>query len=169
MLTAVMHVTIFNAGFAIFALLGRSKDTYPIAKPVRPAFARAMAPSGNHQSRCRVAICIDWQGMMIHASKRANATGKGDHGSVPNSSRARICSRSSSASKGGEPARALNVWMRLQCRFWGQERRSDRAPVTSGLPRQTDIPSVRRHVSKVPKHKVAALQPAAREQEPRGR
>jgi hypothetical protein len=41
MLTAVMHVTIFNAGFAIFALLGRSKDTYPIAKPVRPAFARA--------------------------------------------------------------------------------------------------------------------------------
>ena len=58
MLTAVMHVTIFNAGFAIFALLGRSKDTYPIAKPVRPAFARAMAPSGNHQSRCRVSICL---------------------------------------------------------------------------------------------------------------
>jgi len=60
-LKAAMHLTIFDAGFAIFTLLGGSKDAYPIAKPVRPAFARAMAPSGNHQSRCRVAICIDWQ------------------------------------------------------------------------------------------------------------
>jgi len=31
----------------------------------------------------------------------------------------------------------------------GQKRRFDRLPVTSGLPRQTDMISVRRHVSKV--------------------
>jgi hypothetical protein len=35
--------------------------------------------------------------------------------------------------------------------------------------READILRAARHVSKVPKHKVAALQPAAREQEPRGR
>ena len=33
----------------------------------------------------------------------------------------------------------------------GQSRHSDGAPLTSGLPRQTDILTVRRHVSKVPK------------------
>jgi hypothetical protein len=35
--------------------------------------------------------------------------------------------------------------------YVGQKRRFDRCPVTSGLPRLTDILSVRRHVSKVPK------------------
>src|SRR6266478_136407 len=42
-------------------------------------------------------------------------------------------------------------------------------PATSGLPRTTDIIRAARLVRKVPTHKVAALQPAAREQEPRGR
>src|SRR5271156_5733557 len=37
------------------------------------------------------------------------------------------------------------------------------------LPRTTDITRPRQHVSEVPKHKVAALQPAARGQEPRER
>jgi hypothetical protein len=32
----------------------------------------------------------------------------------------------------------------------GQKRRFDRLPVTSGLPRQADMLSVRRHVAKVP-------------------
>jgi hypothetical protein len=32
----------------------------------------------------------------------------------------------------------------------GHSRRSDRAPITSGLPRETDILGVLRHVSKVP-------------------
>jgi hypothetical protein len=36
----------------------------------------------------------------------------------------------------------------------GQSRRSDRAPMTSGLPRLTDIFGVRRHVSMVPKAEV---------------
>src|SRR3984893_5889392 len=51
----------------------------------------------------------------------------------------------------------------------GQSRRFDRPLLTSDLPPETDIVRVGRHVSKVPTHKVAALQPAAREQEPRGR
>src|SRR6266581_2021966 len=50
-----------------------------------------------------------------------------------------------------------------------QERSSRPRSATSGLPLTTDIIRSARHVSKVPKHKVAALQPAAREQEPRGR
>src|SRR5258708_26216276 len=40
---------------------------------------------------------------------------------------------------------------------------------TSVYPRTTDIARPSRHVAKVPKHKVAALQPAARGQEPIGR
>ena len=51
----------------------------------------------------------------------------------------------------------------------GQSRHFERGPAPSGLPRSTDILRVRPHVSKVPQHEVAALQPAAREQEPRGR
>jgi hypothetical protein len=51
----------------------------------------------------------------------------------------------------------------------GQSRHSDRGLATSGLPRTTDIIRASRHVSNVPTHEVAALQPAAREQEPRGR
>src|SRR5580700_8704819 len=51
----------------------------------------------------------------------------------------------------------------------GQERRFDQLAKTSGLPQSTDVLGVRRHVSNVPTHEVAALQPAAREQEPRGR
>jgi hypothetical protein len=39
----------------------------------------------------------------------------------------------------------------------------------SALLRTTDSTRTSRHVRDVPKHKVAALQPAAREQEPRGR
>ena len=42
----------------------------------------------------------------------------------------------------------------------GQTRRSDRAPVTSGLPLATDILSVRRHVLKVPAPEVGALNQA---------
>src|SRR6266568_7220895 len=48
----------------------------------------------------------------------------------------------------------------------GHSRRFDCPPATSGLPRLADILSVRWHVAKVPGHKVAALQPAAREEEP---
>jgi hypothetical protein len=51
----------------------------------------------------------------------------------------------------------------------GQKRRFDNRPVTSGLPPTSDIADSASHVGFVPKHKVAALQPAAREQEPRGR
>ena len=50
----------------------------------------------------------------------------------------------------------------------GQTRRFDRPLLTSGLTPETDIQLIRWHVSNVPGHKVAALQPAAREQEPRG-
>src|SRR6267154_2138073 len=53
--------------------------------------------------------------------------------------------------------------------LFGQSRRFDGVRVTSALPSNSDIARCIRHVSKVPKHKVAALQPAAREQEPRGR
>jgi hypothetical protein len=42
-------------------------------------------------------------------------------------------------------------------------------PLTSGLPRSTDILWLSRKVGFVPTHKVAALQPAARGQEPRDR
>jgi hypothetical protein len=42
-------------------------------------------------------------------------------------------------------------------------------PFTSGLTRRTNIVRLLRHVGLVPRHKVAALQPAARGQEPRGR
>jgi hypothetical protein len=38
----------------------------------------------------------------------------------------------------------------------GQKRRLDRRPVTSGLPREADIFSTHRHVSKVPNPEVAA-------------
>jgi hypothetical protein len=38
----------------------------------------------------------------------------------------------------------------------GHSRRFDRPPVTSGLPRLADILSVRWHVSKVPRHEIAA-------------
>jgi hypothetical protein len=41
-------------------------------------------------------------------------------------------------------------------RSLGQKRRFDHPPVASGLPRSADIRRVRRHVSKVPKPKVAA-------------
>src|SRR6267378_2205675 len=51
----------------------------------------------------------------------------------------------------------------------GQSRRFGGVPTTSALPLRTDIVTARWHVSKVPMHKVAALQPAAREQEPKGR
>jgi hypothetical protein len=44
----------------------------------------------------------------------------------------------------------------------GQSRRIDRTPLTSGLARSADILMIIRHVAKVPLHKVAALQPAAR-------
>jgi hypothetical protein len=41
--------------------------------------------------------------------------------------------------------------------------------MSSGLPSKADMARCSRHVSQVPKHEVAALQPAAREQEQRGR
>src|SRR5260370_18279600 len=55
----------------------------------------------------------------------------------------------------------LPVWVKL--------RRTQCEQRSSGLPLKADIAQYSRHVSKVPKHKVAALQPAARGQEPRGR
>jgi hypothetical protein len=51
----------------------------------------------------------------------------------------------------------------------GQSPHFSRRPAASSLPRSTDIVGASRHVSNVPMHEVAALQPAAREQEPRGR
>ena len=51
----------------------------------------------------------------------------------------------------------------------GHSRHFDSAPRTSTLPRSADIADRVRQFRKVPKHKVAVLQPAAREQEPRGR
>jgi hypothetical protein len=38
----------------------------------------------------------------------------------------------------------------------GQKRRSDHPPATSGLPRKADIQGIRRNVSKVPWHEIAA-------------
>src|SRR4030081_3200186 len=57
----------------------------------------------------------------------------------------------------------------LTTRSISAQRRFDHLPATSGFPRSTDINRPARLVRFVPKHKVAALQPAAREQEPRGR
>jgi hypothetical protein len=51
----------------------------------------------------------------------------------------------------------------------GQSRHFSRRQAPYGLPRSTDIVIPPRHVGLVPLHEVAALQPAAREQEPRGR
>src|ERR1700726_3821928 len=51
----------------------------------------------------------------------------------------------------------------------GQNRASRPRNATSGLPRGTDIVGPIRLVRFVPTHKVAALQPAARGQEPRER
>ena len=48
-------------------------------------------------------------------------------------------------------------------------RRTQCEQMSSGLPQKADIAQHSRHVSKVPLHKVAALQPAARGQEPRDR
>src|SRR6267154_227002 len=48
-------------------------------------------------------------------------------------------------------------------------RRTQCEQMSSELPLKADIAHYGRHVSKVPTHKVAALQPAARGQEPRGR
>src|SRR6266852_8427372 len=48
-------------------------------------------------------------------------------------------------------------------------RRTQCEQMSSELPLEADIAQHTRHVSKVPLHKVAALQPAARGQEPRGR
>ena len=62
-----------------------------------------------------------------------------------------------------------NRYSALRMTAKGQSRRSDRAPITSGLPRKADNFRTCWHFAFVPKHKVAALQPAAREQEPRGR
>ena len=42
------------------------------------------------------------------------------------------------------------------CPVWVQSRRFDRTPMTSALPLQTDIVTVRRHVSKVPIPAVAS-------------
>ena len=71
------------------------------------------------------------------------------------------------------PARAAGPLSKNPFGFWTSAsdhwRRFDRGPVASGLSPTADILSARRHVSKVPKHEVAALEPAAREQEPRGR
>src|SRR6266404_6890600 len=39
----------------------------------------------------------------------------------------------------------------------GQKRRSERAPMTSGLPRRTDILSVPRQVSKVPRRDITPV------------
>jgi Transposase DDE domain len=51
----------------------------------------------------------------------------------------------------------------------GHERRFDPAPTMSGLPLTADVEARVGHCREGSKHKVAALQPAAREQEPRGR
>jgi hypothetical protein len=51
----------------------------------------------------------------------------------------------------------------------GHLRHFRRARATSGHPRLADTLRVGRHVPQVPTHEVPALQPAAREQEPRGR
>src|SRR5258708_18436079 len=48
-------------------------------------------------------------------------------------------------------------------------RRTQHEHMFSGLPLKADIARCSWHVANVPKHKVAALQPAARGQEPRGR
>jgi hypothetical protein len=54
------------------------------------------------------------------------------------------------------------IWLQQRTQIWICQR-------TSTLVRPTDSSRTLLHVRKVPKHKVAALQPAAREQELRGR
>src|ERR1700740_3291699 len=58
---------------------------------------------------------------------------------------------------------------RWRCLLRVKLRRTQCEQMSSGSHLKADIAQCRRHVSKVPTHKVAALQPAAREQEPRGR
>ena len=53
--------------------------------------------------------------------------------------------------------------------FWVKKGRTQCEHMSYGLPLKADIARCSWHVSKVPEHEVAALQPAAREQEPRGR
>jgi hypothetical protein len=50
---------------------------------------------------------------------------------------------------------AIAVPLNARMSAWGQSRRFDRAPLTSGLPRLADILRVIRHVSKVPKNEPA--------------
>ena len=64
----------------------------------------------------------------------------------------------------GPPSAIVFCWaLEVQTRTWRPRN------ATSGLPRSTDIVRRAGLVRFVPMHKVAALQPAAREQEPRGR
>src|SRR5258708_20277337 len=53
--------------------------------------------------------------------------------------------------------------------MWVKVRRTQYEYMSSALPSNSDIARRSRHFAFVPTHKVAALQPAAREQEPRGR
>ena len=62
--------------------------------------------------------------------------------------------------------RDLALWRRTAL---GPKRKCPGPRGTSVLPSGADIVSLPQHVRLVPTHKVAALQPAAREQEPRGR
>jgi transposase InsO family protein len=58
---------------------------------------------------------------------------------------------------------------KLSCPLMGQRRTSKRIGARSVHPRVADIAWLLSQVRLVPLHEVAALQPAAREQEPRGR
>jgi hypothetical protein len=77
-----------------------------------------------------------------------------------------ICARLTGL-EGWEANVSYYRWSRISA--LGQKRRLDSRQVASGLPRSTDVVGAVRHFAVGPRHKVAALQPAAREQEPRGR
>jgi hypothetical protein len=66
----------------------------------------------------------------------------------------------------------VRICERLRVKFPGPTRQKRKCPGSRGtsvLPSGADIVSLPRHVRLVPMHKVAALQPAARGQEPRDR
>jgi len=68
-------------------------------------------------------------------------------------------------------AQAHGLWVCIKAlpHSLGQTRTSASLNGMSVLPSTADVVGPPQHVRVVPSHKVAALQPAAREQEPRGR
>ena len=112
-------------------------------------------------------VCRDTPRLVLASRSRSRAAPT----CAPHSAR---CSARCHTSRDFVPWRFLDAGQ-LSVRSVSRCRRRDRArrfpsrTITSGLPRQADRAAATQHFAFGPKHEVAALQPAAREQEPRGR